>query len=79
MKVRSPRYKQLVCFVPEEDPTLQSCYAILWHIANGEFRDVQARNLAICSYLHLIEELLEEHCPPYEGGQKWDNPRRKKL
>ncbi len=67
------RWIQLIVRVPDDDKVLHTAYLILWHIAHAEFPDKCAKDLAICTYLHLIEELLEEHCLPYQGGAKWDN------
>ncbi len=76
---KPPRYKQLLVFVPEEEKQLGLAWEVLWHLKNGEFRDKAGRNTAISTFLALTEELLEEYCPPYEGGRELDNRRRTKL
>ncbi len=70
---RPPRYRQMIVRVPQEE--LQLVHDVLWHISVTDFPDTTARDMAICTFLALTEELLEEYCPPYKGGEKWDNRR----
>ncbi len=56
---------------------LQMPYDVLAHIRRLDLGAGDGSRVAISTFLSLTESLVEE-CPPFRGGQQWDNRRKQR-